>query len=106
GGVVGVVGVADQAVALGVLLALVEQVLGGALQVVLVLAAAERAALHEQGHAGQGGHGDGVAAVAVPVAVLVLLLGEVFQALADRRAVLVGDLVGRAGRRRQEPQPA
>ena len=70
-----------------------------------VLAFLDRAAFHEQGHAGQSGHGDAVgivAGVGAPVALVALLLGEPLQPLVDRLAVFFGDFVGmgcRAGPR-------
>ena len=67
----------------------------GPADVVAVLALADGAAFHEQGHAGQAGHGQRVlAAERLPVAVLALGLGQPVEALADAGLELGRDLVG------------
>src|SRR5262249_8088668 len=74
------IGVADEAVALAALHAALHEPVGAAADVVGVLAFADVAAFHEQGHAGQRRHGDGVLiAVGAPVPVLVLLFGQPLQ---------------------------
>ncbi len=75
---------------------------GAAEDVLLVLAVADGAALTQQGHAAEGRHGDGVLAVLVPVAVLLLLLGQPLQALVHAGPVFQRDLLGAGGAGRGE----
>ena len=91
----GVGRVAEQAVGL----AADHEPVHGPADAVGVLAVADGAAFHEHGHAGQGRHRHRVlAAVRLPVAVAVLGLRQVFQALVDDVAVLGGHVLG-TGRR-------
>src|SRR5262249_28368734 len=82
----GVAGVADEA---GAALAALHEPIDRLADVLGVLAVADRAPLHEEGHAGQGRHRGGVlAAVGGPAAVAVLGLGKPLQAFADHLPVL------------------
>ncbi len=90
----GMIRVADQTVALAFLAAVHEPV-GGLADVRRILAVAYGAAFHQHGEPREARHGHRVViAIGCPVAVFLLLLGQVVESLANLLLVLLGNFVG------------